>query len=248
MKAIILVGGKGLRLRSLINDIPKPMAPVAGRPFLEYLVLQVKKWGGREITLCTGYKADIVRDHFANGDRWGIRIGYSEETVPLGTGGALRNAAYNMSDTESLVVMNGDSFLDVDMEQLLSHHGEHRARATISLACVADTSRYGRVETNESGEIVSFHEKGSGGKGTINGGVYVFDPAIIKSIPLGTVSLETEVLPKIINKGLFGMEVTGSFTDIGIPEDYLRLDKDPKSLFEAAGITDSVDTPVLHSP
>ncbi|RJQ55214.1 MAG: hypothetical protein C4526_04005 [Nitrospiraceae bacterium] len=232
MKAIILAGGFGMRLREVIKDIPKPMAPVDGRPFLEYLVLQLAGRGVDEIIMSVGYKGDVIRACFGNGERWGIRISYSEEKEPLGTGGALKKAA-GSADDGRFVVMNGDSFLNIDMDEFMNFHSKKNASATIALVQTGNAGRYGRVETDGAGAVVNFSEKGNGVEGYVNGGIYIFERDIIRHVPDGKVSLEEDVLPRFSGNGLYGMPTNGFFIDIGIPEDYLRLCDNPGPLAAA---------------
>lgn len=234
MKAIILAGGKGKRLREIIKDVPKPMAPVAGRPFLEFLILQLLKYSIKDIVLSVGYKAESIRSYFNNGKKWGANIIYSQEDEPLGTGGAIRKAS-ELIDDESFIAMNGDSFLDMDLDHFISCHSENEATATIGLAYVDDTGRYGQVETGEKGEITGFTEKGIKGPGYINGGVYLFSDKVMHNIPDGNVSLEEDVFPVLLGRGLYGMKVKGFFKDIGIPEDYTSLCNDKDILTRITG-------------
>ena len=227
MKAIILAGGEGKRLRPVINDIPKPMAPVKDKPFLEYLILQLKKQNIKDIIFSTGYKGSIIKSYFQNGDNWEINIEYSEEDKPLGTGGALRKAGELVGD-ERFIVMNGDSFFDIEFKQLISFHEDKQAVATIGLAYVETVERYGHVEIGNDGEITKFLEKGNSvSAGHVNSGIYILNSELINKIPLGQVSLETEVLPNLINRGLFGMKFKSFFIDIGKPEEYQRICKEP---------------------
>jgi len=230
MKAIILAGGEGKRLRPVINDIPKPMAPVKGIPFLEYLVLQLKKQNIKDIIFSTGYKGSIIKSYFQDGDNWDINIEYSEEDKPLGTGGALRKAG-ELIDDEQFIVMNGDSFFDIEFKQLIAFHEDKQAVATIGLAYVETIERYGHVEIGNDGEITKFIEKGNSvSSGYINGGIYLLTSKLINEIPFGQVSLETEVFPRLINKGLFGVRFKSYFIDIGKPEEYQRICKEPVHL------------------
>ncbi|RJQ13368.1 MAG: hypothetical protein C4560_14185 [Nitrospiraceae bacterium] len=233
MKAVILAGGKGLRLREAIKDIPKPMAPVAGRPFLEYLILQLIRWDIREMILSIGYKGEVIRSYFDNGSKWGVRIEYSEETEPLGTAGALKEAAGLITD-ENFIAMNGDSFFNLDLKTLIGFHEKHNADATIGLVRAGDSGRYGSVKVNGSGVVAAFTEKGSAGGGEINGGIYILRRSVADSIPPGNVSFETDVLPKLAGNGLYGMASKGFFIDIGIPGDYFQLCKDHQRLLEPA--------------
>jgi NDP-sugar pyrophosphorylase family protein len=229
LKALILAGGKGLRLRKVVSEVPKPMASVAGKPFLEYLILQLVKWKFKEIVLSIGYKGDRIKSYFGKGTRWGVDIRYSEEEEPLGTAGAIRKAA-DLFDQDQFLVMNGDSFLEVEVSEILLMH---RARATLGLGQVEDVSRYGQVAIDENGKVLQFIEKGSDGKGLINGGVYVFSRKIIDHIPPGKISLEREVLPSMIEKGLYGSVTDGFFVDIGFPQDYLALCRNHQRLLNA---------------
>ncbi len=245
VKCVILGGGKGVRLRKVINDIPKPMAPVAGKPFLEYLILQLKKYNIRDVVISIGYKGDAIKSYFGNGGKWDMNISYSSEDEPLGTGGALKKAI-NMVDNEQFIVMNGDSYLDIDLSKFLNFHKERHAETTLSLAHRNDTSRYGRVEINKEGKVHSFIGKGVSGCGLINGGIYVFHQDIADIIPDGNISLEDMILPIIIEKGLFGMTVNGFFIDIGIPEDYLMICNESEKLLNTLSqSSQQVDKPAL---
>ncbi len=221
-KCVILAGGKGTRLRNVIYDIPKPMAPVAGKPFLEYLILQLKVHNIRDVIISIGYKGDAIKAYFGNGEKWDMNIRYSQEDEPLGTGGAVKKAI-NMFDDELFIVMNGDSYFDTDLSKLLDFHMERHAETTLSLAYCNNTKRYGRVEINQEGKVQRFIGKDMPGSGLINSGIYLLQRNIDDVIPDGNISLEDMILPNIIDKGLFGMTVNGFFIDIGIPEDYLMI-------------------------
>ena len=222
MRAIILAGGEGKRLRPVINDVPKPMAPINEKPFLEYLILQLRKQNIKDIIFSIGYKGYIIKSYFQDGDNWDINIEYSEEDKPLGTGGALRKAG-ELIDDEQFIVMNGDSYFDIEFKQLISFHEDKQAVTTIGLAYVETLERYGHVEVGNNGEITEFIEKGdSVSAGHVNGGIYILTSELINKIPFGQVSLETEVFPDLINKGLFGVKFKSFFIDIGKPEEYVR--------------------------
>ncbi|MCD6468888.1 MAG: nucleotidyltransferase family protein [Thermoplasmata archaeon] len=232
MKSLILAGGLGTRLRKIVPDKPKPMALIANRPFLEYLILQLKQYRLTDIVLCVGYLGERVKEYFGDGSRWDVHVSYSQESAPLGTGGAIR-LAEKLVQAENFLVMNGDSFLDIDLNRLIDYHLERKALATMALAEVEDPARYGAVEINEKGEIESFVEKGeSSGSKLINGGIYVLDRKVFDYIPEGKVSLEREVFPKLIGRKFYGVPVKGYFIDIGIPEDYERLRRNPQMLVE----------------
>ena len=234
MQALILVGGAGTRLQPVLAGLNKPMAPVAGKPFLEYLLLQLKKYEINEVTLCVGYRADLIQSHFGTGERWGMQVSYSYEEDFRGTAGALK-LAEDLIHEEDFFVMNGDSLFDIELRTLIDYHRNMQATATLALAHVDDTQRYGRVDMNELGRIVSFIEKREGNtKGMINGGVYVFAREVLDFIPGNQlVSLERDILPRLIGRDLYGLPLQGYFVDIGVPTDYMSLRSNPTQLLLA---------------
>ena len=218
--AAILVGGKGTRLRSMAPDRPKPLVEIRGRPFLSYLLDQLSDAGIKSVVLCTGYLAEQVETEFGN--LYGtLRLVYSRESFPLGTAGAIR-FAMDMIDSEPVLVMNGDSYCEVDLRAFWSWHCDKQAAASLVLTEVPDTKRYGRVHANPDGSLVGFNEKGGeGGPGWINAGVYFLTRDVILSIPLNRrVSLEVEILPAWIGRNFYGYQRVGRFLDIGTPESY----------------------------
>jgi D-glycero-alpha-D-manno-heptose 1-phosphate guanylyltransferase len=229
MKAIILAGGKGTRLQSVVNDLPKPMAPVGGKPFLEYLIRQLLSCRISEIILSVGYKKESIMSYFSNGADYGATISYVQEKVPLGTGGAIKKAFSSVIDTD-ILVMNGDSFFDADIPALISYHYQKNAAVTMALLSMKDTGRYGRVEMSSDGKIISFREKENSVSGLINTGIYMLNRTILPSIPDGVVSFETCVLTQLVGNGLFGSKQDGFFIDIGIPSDYHYADANPHLL------------------
>jgi len=229
MNNLILAGGLGTRLQSVLKMCPKPMAPVGGRPFLEFLILQLRKWGMQDIILCTGYLGNQIKEYFGDGKTWGIRIRYSEEDKPLGTGGAIKLAS-RFIEEECFLVMNGDSLLEVDLNAFIAYHYSRQALATMALVKIDDTSHFGKVDISPKGEIVRFVEKGMSGSGLINGGIYIFNRKVLERIPADTISLEREVLPHLIGQRFYGMPVKGFFIDIGIPKNYKRLLSQPEVL------------------
>ncbi len=218
--AVILAGGLGTRLRPVVSDRPKIMADVAGRPFLAYLLEQIASAGIRNAVICTGYMAGRIRDCF--GDTFGpLKITYSREYEPLGTGGALRLALpFLASDT--VLVANGDSYVDADLNVFADWFAEKDRQAAILLTRVGDTSRYGRVRLNEDKSIASFEEKCENPHpGWINAGVYLIKKAAISLVPAGQFySLERSFFDSLIGKGLFGFCTEAKFVDIGTPESY----------------------------
>lgn len=237
MKALILAGGLGTRLRGVVTDLPKPMAPVAGRPFLEYLLLQLARHGLTEVVLSTGHLAEKVSEHFGSGEQLGLHLSYSRERSPRGTGGAIKLAT-PLIGGQAVLVMNGDSVVDADLTEVAEGHRERNALATMVLTRVEDTSRYGAVEIGDGGEIERFVEKREGaGAGLINSGVYLLSPQVLQEIPDAErpVSLEREVFPSLVGRGFYGHSVDGFFKDIGVPEDYRALCDDPEPLLRTTG-------------
>ena len=222
VEALILAGGLGTRLQSAVPDRPKPMALVGGRPFLEYLVSSLRHGGIQTIVLAVGHQADQVRRHFGDGARWGLAIRYSEEQTPLGTGGAVKLAGSVLTG-DRFLILNGDSFLELDYGDLLHYHAAKRGLVTVALTRVADRARYGAVDLDESGAIIAFSPPGvATGGGWVHGGVCVVSRSLLDQIaPNHLVSLETEVLPRLVGHGLYGYPAgDGYFIDIGTPASY----------------------------
>ena len=220
INSMILVGGRGTRLRTTVSDRPKVLAPVNDRPFLTYILDQLVSAGFQEVILCTGYMGDMVKETF--GYSYGnLTITYSQEKEPLGTGGALR-LALPMIKTEYILAMNGDSFVDASLAEYLNWHVSMKAKASLLMVKVNDTRRYGQVEVNRDGGIVGFEEKGvTTGPGWINAGVYTFARSLLELIPEGRYSsLEREFLPALIGTDLIGYPCDAKFIDIGTPESY----------------------------
>ena len=219
MKTVILAGGLGTRLRSRIGELPKPMASVAGRPFLAHLLDRLTGAGLHDIILAVGYRADAIRGHF--GDTYGgARLSYAVETDPLGTGGALLHAAGGESP---VLALNGDTFLDLDFPAFLAWYGKQPTAFALALKALDDASRYGTVQV--SGEhVTGFAEKGRAGPGLINAGVYILQPAVFARFGLsGAFSLEHDLLERHCAGLAPRAYVTrGYFIDIGVPEDYDR--------------------------
>lgn len=218
--AAILAGGLGTRLRSVVADRPKVLAEVRGRPFLAYLLDQLAAAGVRYVVLCIGYLSEQVRAAF--GGLYGsLHLVYSQESSPLGTAGALR-LALPLFKSDPVLVMNGDSFCRVDLRDFWTWHQARGANATLLLTEVPDTSRYGRVNVDADGLVLSLDEKGgNSGSGWINVGIYLLSHRFLLTIPAdGAVSLEREVFPAWIGRGLYGYRSEGCFLDVGTPEAY----------------------------
>jgi histidinol-phosphate phosphatase family protein len=218
--AAVLTGGLGSRLRPVVADRPKVLAEIRGRPFLAYLLDQLAAAGLRSVVLCTGYRGDQISRTF--GESYGpLRLAYSHEQQPLGTGGALRLALpHFMSDP--VLVMNGDSFCATDLKAFWDWHRHRRGTASIMLTRVKRSERYGGVKIDADGRIVEFAEKKQGaGPGWINAGVYFLSQGFLRSIAEATnISLEHDVFPRWTRDGLYGYSVQSRFLDIGTPEDF----------------------------
>ena len=216
---LILAGGLGTRLRSVVADLPKVLAEVAGRPFITHLLDQLAQAGLEAATLLTGYKGEIVEETLglAYG---GMQLGYSVEETPLGTGGAIRAAA-RVIPCEQLLVLNGDTFFDVDYRKLV----QQAPAGSDLMACrrVEDVGRYGAVQLNDSGRVVALAEKGAQGLGLINGGIYVLRREGIAAWPKAVFSIETGYFPeRLAAERLYGVACDGAFIDIGVPVDLQR--------------------------
>ncbi|MHC1729385.1 MAG: nucleotidyltransferase family protein [Syntrophobacteraceae bacterium] len=221
LEAVILVGGRGTRLRSVLSDRPKPMAPVAGKPFLEWLIATLHASGIRRVVLCTGYRSEPVRSYFGNGSKWGMEILYSHEQSPLGTAGAIANALDKVRG-ERFLALNGDSYCKPDFSRLYQSHLSRRAKATIWLVNREDCRRYGSVAVGSGGEVLAFREKSPEPcSGLINSGIYLLEREVAEAIPSGrAVSIETEIFPRMVGRGLYAEIGEGPFLDIGTPEAY----------------------------
>jgi D,D-heptose 1,7-bisphosphate phosphatase len=217
--AMILAGGLGTRLRAVVSDRPKVLAPVAERRFLAYLLDQLADADFLDVVICTGYLGEQVREAF--GERWRrLRLVYSQEPQPLGTAGALRLALDQVKAPRAIVV-NGDSFCDVDFHSLTEFHRANHADATLTITKTPDANRFGSVEVGEAGEVKSFSEKGRAAADWINAGIYIIEREMIASIPIATqVSLERDCFPKWTEKRLLSHPNNGRFLDIGTPESF----------------------------
>lgn len=216
---VILCGGKGTRLQGVVSDRPKPMAEVAGRPFLDFLIDQAASAGFRRILLSAGYRGEQIRARY-EGTRDGVSIEVAVEPEPLGTGGALRHSLERLR-SDPVLVMNGDSFCDVDLAAFLRFYGGKGGCAALVLA-KGDGERFGRVEMDASGAVLAFREKERGaGEGHVNAGIYLLARGVLEGIPRGRAhSLERELFPSLIGRGFHGMAARGDFIDIGLPETY----------------------------
>lgn len=221
MEAIVLAGGFGTRLRSVVADLPKPMAPVAGRPFLAYVLDRLAEAAFSSVILAVGYRYEAVRSHFGDSYR-DVALRYSIETEPLGTGGAIRLASMHIK-VDDVFVLNGDTYLGLDYRAMIEAHRNANAKLSIAVSEVTDVARYGALDIR-NGIVRGFREKGQSGPGWINAGTYVLSRGLREFFPeRRAFSLEREVLvPRVEELTPLAFEASGPFIDIGIPEDYAR--------------------------
>jgi NDP-sugar pyrophosphorylase family protein len=225
INAVILAGGLGSRLRSVVDGQPKVLAEVSGQPFLKYLLDQVVKWHIDKIVLCTGYLGAQIESCFGE-EYHGVPLTYSKETMPLGTGGALR-FALPLVKSETVLVLNGDSYCAADFAAFFLWHKSKHSSASLLLANMADTKRFGRVQVSETGEIQRFDEKDErlAGPGLINSGIYLIQRLLLESIPEKVpCSLERDMFPTWIGRKFYGYRTDYPFLDIGTPESYAKAE------------------------
>ncbi len=236
IEAFILAGGRGTRLGSLAGDLSKPMVPIDGKPFLEYLLVHLRNHGIKRVTISVGYRADSIESYFGSGDQWDVEIRYSHDRELLGTGGAVKLAQPEIR-SRSFLVLNGDSFCDIDLSALVDYHNRCEGKATIALSWVPEADRFGAVQCDSTGAITAFVEKQQGlGPAYINAGVYVLGSAVFDFIPEGQrTSLENDTFPRLVGQGFYGMASSGFFVDIGTPDSYRNLQTAPRRLLEAIG-------------
>jgi NDP-sugar pyrophosphorylase family protein len=232
VKAVVLVGGEGTRLRPLTYDTPKPLLPIANEPFLERQLRWLARHGVDEVVLSMGYLPDAFVAHFPGGKFDGMRIRYAVEADPLGTAGGIRFAAEGVE--ERILVCNGDVLTTLDLSALLDFHVARKAEATIALTKVDDPTAFGVVPTRDDGEVIAFVEKPPPGRAPtnwINAGTYVLEPSVLARIPPRLpVSIETETFPRMLEgappRRLYAMRSDTYWLDIGTPEKYLQAQCD----------------------
>ena len=226
MKAFVLAGGLGTRLRPRFGELPKALAPLGGRPFLLRQLEWLAAHGVRDSVILAGYGADALREAIGDGARLGLRVEWSIESEPLGTGGALAQARRLVSGP--VLVVNGDTLADCDPWDLEERRWRCGAWGAIALYRVEDAASRGRVETAPDGKIARFVEKDAAFRGPawVNGGVYAFAPWLWRRLPDGAGSLERDLLPALAAEGkLEGVELPGTFWDIGTPEEWARAEE-----------------------
>lgn len=219
--AIILAGGLGTRLRPLISDLPKPMAPVNGKPFLHYIFQYLLRQNITDVILSVGYKHESIQSYFGS-EYLGIKIRYSIEHEPLGTGGGIKQA-FELIDNEAFV-LNGDTYFDVNLAELRTFYVQSKSDLVLALKSLTHFDRYGTVRMDPHHRITEFCEKKFMPRGLINGGIYFFKKKLFEQLNTpDKFSFETDVLEKYSATLHFGGKVfDGFFIDIGIPEDYQK--------------------------
>ena len=230
LKAVILVGGPGTRLQPLTNDRPKSVLPVLNRPFMEYTFAYLRRFGIEDIILTLNYLPEIIRGYLGDGSRYGVRLTYCYEEEPMGTAGAIKNAEGYLDGT--FVVLNGDIFTDLDLNDMMQLHRSKDARTTISLQWVEDPSAFGVVETDNERKILRFIEKPPLSEATtnwINAGIYIMEPEVLKYVPANEhYMVERGLFPTLLNTGepVYGYQFRGYWLDMGTSKSYLKLNRD----------------------
>ncbi|MFH1541089.1 MAG: NDP-sugar synthase [Elusimicrobiota bacterium] len=227
MKAIILIGGFGTRLRPLTCSTPKPLLPVLNKPFSLYQIELLKKYGIKDIILCMAYLPSEFKKYFGDGKKFGIKILYAIEKTPLGTGGAIKNAEKFVNG--SVIIFNGDVLTEINLNKFIQFHKKKKSKATISLVSVPDPTSFGLVETAKNGRVLQFLEKPSLNQitcDTVNAGTYIFEPEIFKEMPSNVIySVERELFPTLLNKKIpfYGYAYSTCWIDFGTTEKYLQI-------------------------
>lgn len=231
-KGILLVGGKGTRLAPLTNDTPKPMLKVAGKPVTEHQIVKAKQAGINHLVLATSYLAEVFEPYFGDGSSFGLKITYAVEDVPLGTGGAIANAAKELEikKGESIVIFNGDVISAHDLRAQIDLHNEKSADATLYLTRVKDARAYGCVPIDSNHRVQAFLEKMENPiTDTINAGCYIFRDSALENIPKNeVVSVERDTFPKLLDSGaaLYGYLDENYWIDMGTPQSFIKASQD----------------------
>ncbi|MBP2031422.1 mannose-1-phosphate guanylyltransferase [Clostridium algifaecis] len=230
MKALLLAGGRGTRLKPLTDRIPKPMVPIMGKPLLERTILKLKKCGVNEIVISTCYKSDFIKAYIGNGEKLGLKVNYISEDIPLGTGGAIKNAEKFFNDT--FIILNSDIVCNVPYDKFINYHKNKHAAVSIAMTEVADPSQYGVIEFDKNNYITAFKEKPKKGESNsrwINAGIYVFEPGVLDEIPKNeVVSIEKQTYPLLLNKGykMSAYKYSDYWLDIGTIKKYMKAHAD----------------------
>ena len=220
MDAVILCGGKGTRLKSVVSDRPKPMAALNDRPFLQLLLEYAAGFGFKRFILAAGYMGDAIEKHFS-GASPGFEVVVSREAEPLDTAGAVKHAAA-LIRTSQFLVMNGDSICRIDLRAFMEFHFSRHGKVSVAVAKTANAGSFGSITMGAGGRILSFREKSAAGAGYVNAGIYIMDKTVLDSVPPGArCSMERDLLPALISGGdVYGYETESRLYDIGTPEGY----------------------------
>jgi len=223
MDAVVLCGGKGSRLKSVVSDLPKPMAALNDKPFIQVLMEYAAAFGVKRFILASGYMGDVIEKYFS-GKSLGFEVVVCRETEPLDTAGALKNAS-GLIRTDQFLVMNGDSICRIDLRAFMDFHFSRKGLASVAVAKVSDAGSSGAVTKDAGDKILSFREKAVAGPGYVNAGIYVLDKKTLDAVPPGVrYSMERDLLPALINGGeVYGYATESRLFDIGTPEGYRRL-------------------------
>ena len=230
MKAVIMAGGEGTRLRPLTSNQPKPMMPIANRPMMEHIVELLKRHGFEDIVVTVAFQANAIRTYFGNGSEFGVRMVYATEETPLGTAGSVRNAMDELD--EAFLVISGDVLTDIDLGAIVDFHRDHKAMATIALKSMENPLEFGIVITREDGSVERFLEKPTWGQvfsDTINTGIYVLQPEIFEYIEADKpVDFSSDVFPRLLDDGraVFGCITEGYWEDVGNLDTYIKAHQD----------------------
>ena len=230
MKAVILAGGEGTRLRPLTCNTPKPMAPILNRPFLEHMLSHLRGHGVDRAILTLCYLPDVIQSHFGDGQGMGTLLSYTLEEEPLGTAGAVKNVEQELDG--AFFVLNGDIFTDMDLQDMIRFHRESGAMVTIALTQVEDPSAFGVVETDASGRVLRFLEKPPPGETTsdwINAGIYLVEPEALAHAPSGEFYMfERGLFPSLLEMGapVYGYRSRSYWVDLGTPASYMKVHRD----------------------
>ena len=230
MKAVILAGGEGTRLRPLTCNIPKPMVPILNRPFLEHMLGHLRGHGVDEAILTLCYLPDRIKAYFGDGEDVGVRVSYAMEETPLGTAGAVKNVEDALDDT--FFVLNGDIFTDLDLNDMARFHREKKAQVTLFLTSVENPASFGVVETDPEGRVLRFLEKPSPGETAstwINGGIYLMEPQVLAHAPAGEFHMfERGLFPRLLEMGapVYGFRARPYWMDVGTLANYMRVHRE----------------------
>ena len=232
MKAVIMAGGEGTRLRPITSLRPKPMVPIVNQPVMEHIIGLVKHHGIEEIVATLAFMPRTIQDYFGAGEEWGVDISYAVEESPLGTAGSVKNAAHLLDDAEPFLVISGDAITDIDLTEIIRFHKDRGAAVTIALKRVPDPLDFGVVITAEDGLVERFLEKPSWGQvfsDTINTGIYVVEPWVLDFIPEGeSYDFSAELFPALMEAGhsIYGVAADGYWCDVGSKESYMQVHRD----------------------